>query len=224
MLCDQNTKSHLQIPPSNRPVHANPQRKSTSDQGPPSSNRLHPSGTQLAPIPGSPYATEQSEPPSPTTSTPSIRLNPENDQTTRPESKESSGKSRQGEGSSHHSDHSVRAKSTTAPHRPQQPQSLDVALEQLEHLSVSEANKGKDQPSRARDASHYLSDSTQYELYPSDNTPPASMRMKSRDIPPSPSRAIPDVPPALFGGKPISSPILNHGMSAGVTVLQSFTE
>ncbi|KAF5326614.1 hypothetical protein D9611_000081 [Ephemerocybe angulata] len=196
----------LQLPSSNR---ASPQahRKSAADLRPPSSNRLNPVSTQLTPIPGSPYATEQSEPPSPSSSVaPSIRVDVDGSSTKGPKDSPS-GKS----------DSSLRGKQKStsyASHRPQQPQSLDAALEklELEQHSGSQSDKDKEQQSSPRQnpALHYLSDSTNYELYPSDTSPPGSLRVKSRDIPSSPSRPVPTAPAATVGGRAISGPILNH--------------
>ena len=204
---DSQQKATLQLPSLNRPPSSQSVRRSGSER--PSSRALLTVGTHLDPIPGSPYATEQSTPPSPaSTTTPSIRSGVESNNSSPPRKKDSPN------GKASHSDSSVRGKQKSVAYA-QQPQSLDAALEQLEQLSASQSEKDKRPPASPTNLTngvHYLSDSTHDELYPpSDNSPPVSLRGKSRGFPASPSRPIPVTPVATVGGKIISSPIINHG-------------
>ncbi|EAU91559.2 hypothetical protein CC1G_02048 [Coprinopsis cinerea okayama7 len=187
-------------------------RRSVSDQQH-HHNRLqvHPN---LSPIPGSPYATEHSAPPSPSsTKFGTARTGDSKDgsgSASKAGKDSPSRKSNRGDNAGDVSDGSIRkskSSSSYSPVRAQQPQSLHAALEKL-NVSQSE---GPHSPSPS--AKGFLSESTR--SYDHDSTPshspPASVRTRSRDIPPSPSRSVPPTPSGpTVGGKNISKPVLNH--------------
>lgn len=99
----------------------------------------------------------------------------------------------------------ARSKSSSyTSHRLQPPQSLDAALEIL----TSQSDLGHAQKSITEDWT-----STNQGHSSLDDIPATSSRLKNpRDIPPSPSRPVPDTPVPTVGGKAISGPILNHGI------------
>lgn len=98
----------------------------------------------------------------------------------------------------------ARSKSSSyTSHRLQPPQSLDAALEIL----TSQSDQGHAQKSITEDWT-----STNQGHSSLDDIPATPSRAKNpRDIPPSPSRPVPDTPIPTVGGKAISGPILNHG-------------
>jgi hypothetical protein len=99
----------------------------------------------------------------------------------------------------------ARSKSSSyTSHRLQPPQSLDAALEIL----TSQSDQGHAPKSITEDWT-----STNQGHSSLDDFPSTPLRTKnSRDIPPSPSRPVPDTPIPTVGGKAISGPILNHGI------------
>ena len=99
----------------------------------------------------------------------------------------------------------ARSKSSSyTSHRLQPPQSLDAALE----IITSQSDYGHAQKSITEDWT-----STNQGHSSLDDVPATPSRLKNpRDIPPSPSRPVPDTPIPTVGGKTISGPILNHGI------------
>ena len=101
----------------------------------------------------------------------------------------------------------ARSKSSSyTSHRLQPPQSLDAALEILS----SQSDRGHTQKSVTEDWT-----STNQGYSSLDDISASPSRSKNpRDIPPSPSRPVPDTPihQPTVGGKVISGPILNHGI------------
>ncbi|TFK25556.1 hypothetical protein FA15DRAFT_668447 [Coprinopsis marcescibilis] len=194
----------LAVQQSNRhPGQRQSVRRSTSEQH--HSSRLH-GGSQLTPIPGSPYATEHSAPPSPSSTKFGTDLKGNSGSSTRA-GKDSPSKPKNQGDSTNPSDGSTRSgrpktpTSAYASHRPQQPQSLDAALEKL---TFSQSEGGPSSPARTN-GSIRNSES----LSTPGSSPHQSLRIKTRnDAPPSPSRPAPSAP--TVGGKNISSPVLNH--------------
>lgn len=145
-------------------------------------------GSRLEPIPQSPYVSERSAPSSPASS--KLKLGAEDPARSDPSLKPKKDSS--------HSKTSRSRSSTVTSHRLQAPQSLDAALEKINvpHLEGRPASPSfKD--------SGYLSESTRSNRSGSSHSPPASPQMTMSR--PAALTAGPTV-----GGKPISSPILNH--------------
>jgi len=175
------------------------------------SKRQNVISVQLAPIPGSPYASEASTSHSLSSkhSSASIR-NEANRNLSIPKEQDLSGRTEQSQDYHSNTAESIpraRSKSFT-PHRLQPPQSLDAALEILS----SQSDRGHGQKSMTEDwtigsTSHGHSSLDEISVTP-------SKPRSTRDIPPSPSRPIPDTPShrPTVGGKGISGPILNHGI------------
>ena len=163
---------------------------------------------QLTPIPGSPYtsdASKVSKSPSLSSkhSSSSIR-NESNRSLSVPKEKDSPRRTEQSLDYHSHPPESIsraRSKSYTS-HRLQPPQSLDAALEILS----SQSDRGHGQKSFTDDWATSHSSLDEIPVTPRSGSP--------RDIPPSPSRPIPDTPihRPTVGGKCISSPIINHGI------------
>ena len=192
-------------------------RSISADQGPqayPSISRRHNViSAQLTPIPGSPNATDTSATPS-LASKPSIILN----------SEDGKGKSSTKDIPATKSQNSIpnqpatetvsraRSKSYTS-HRPPPPQSLDAALE---ILSSSQLDTHSDSAPKCvpDDLSH--ASSTRDYASSLDDFPTTPTGAKGRDVPPSPTRPVPDTPRdrPTVGGKGISNPIFNHGEAA----------
>ena len=191
-----------------------------------SSRPNHTLGQQLPPIPGSPYGTETSSPPSP--SRKSITLTPLNGNAEphlRPKDQSPNGKS-SSNGRANNSDSITRTRSKSSPyvsHHPPQPQSLNAAVEMLTS-SQSEGGHGSIQ-SQLTSEMNGISNLHGHDKV-TVNLPPPSTPTKEkgkRDVPPSPRRPIPAVPSAgnfwsgrstsasTFAGKEISGPVLNHG-------------
>ncbi|PFH52057.1 hypothetical protein AMATHDRAFT_74546 [Amanita thiersii Skay4041] len=168
--------------------------------------RSHFNDPQLTPIPGSPYSTEHSAPPSPTSQR-SLRIKnlhiEDTDKVSNQNHKLSSAESSP----------RLRAKTTTLiPSRSTQPQSLNAALEKL---ASSPSESG------AESSLHSLSYSTSRttlssHAHGSDSHPRLSSRDKSHTLP-SPSKhhgkellsGLNGSSPTV-GGKQISGPIINH--------------
>jgi hypothetical protein len=101
----------------------------------------------------------------------------------------------------------ARSKSSSyTSHRLQPPQSLDAALEILS----SQSDSGHAQKSITED----WTSTNQGHSSVDDISATPFMSKNPRDIPPSPSRPVPDTPihQPTVGGKSISGPILNHGI------------
>lgn len=101
----------------------------------------------------------------------------------------------------------ARSKSSSyTSHRLQPPQSLDAALEILS----SQSDRGHAPKSITDDWT-----STNQGHSSLDDIPTTPSKLKNRDIPPSPSRPVPDTPihQPTVGGKSISGPIINHGIN-----------
>ena len=101
----------------------------------------------------------------------------------------------------------ARSKSSSyTSHRLQPPQSLDAALEILS----SQSDRGHTQKSITEDWTSTNQDHSSLD----DISATPSRSKNPRDIPPSPSRPVPDTPihRPTVGGKVISGPILNHGI------------
>lgn len=191
-------------------------RRSISEH--PQHNRLPPVHTQLAPIPGSPYATELSEPPSPSSpraghgnSGKELRArSPESPTRLATAHSDCQGRPRRTDSPTNGDDSSLRKRShssTQIAHRPQQHlQSLDVALEKLEKLNVSvsrsRSDRGHRQPSTPRGSQ--FSDSVNEHGY---ITSPSAARKSSAPTSPSSSKLS---SPVTLGGKLIGKPIMNH--------------
>ncbi|KAF8160909.1 hypothetical protein B0H34DRAFT_795758 [Crassisporium funariophilum] len=166
---------------------------------------------QLTPIPGSPYVSEASAPPSPVSKRSILSNRSEtNGKLKVPEEQDSPGrKSLHSEQQSQTPETIPRARaklSSYTSHRPQQPQSLDAALE---ILSTSQSETGHSKKFLMDDSS---AASTTHGYGSSNDDFPSTPSRRHRDIPPSPSRPIPETPKhrPTVGGKGISNPILNH--------------
>lgn len=183
-------------------------------------NRFHAVGSQLTPIPGSPYVTDRSAPSSPSSSkksTPGF-VNDTNGEISPSKKKDSpNGKARPTD-SLYPSDYVGRARSKSSSytsHRPQQPQSLHAALEML---STSHSDSGHTSQLRSPNVASSISDSSMAygQVHSGEDVPSTPSRSRGkRDFPPSPQRPIPSVPnqrAPTVGGKGISSPIINHGV------------
>ena len=160
-------------------------------------SRAHFAESQLTPIPGSPYTTEQSAPPSPT-STRSLKslTNKDNKQDDKAGLLESSLR--------------TRSKSTFVQLKSPQPQSLNAAIEKL---TSSPSESGGDSSMKS------LNHSSSRTTVSSNITGDLQSTSFSTDKSPHPSpKNGPPVP--TFGGKPISAPIMNHGMCPGFTELR----
>ncbi|KAH6914216.1 hypothetical protein BKA70DRAFT_1142953 [Coprinopsis sp. MPI-PUGE-AT-0042] len=150
-------------------------------------------GSRLEPIPQSPYVTENSAPPSPSSSKFKLGV----DDFTR------SGSSSKAKKEGSHAKTSRSRSSTVTSHRLQAPQSLDAALEKI---NVPQSENGVPTSPSFKD-SGYLSESTRSHRSGStpSHSPPASPQITASRPMASPLATGPTV-----GGKPISSPILNH--------------
>lgn len=176
------------------------QRASPSSINVPNANRLHVNaGSQLTPIPGSPYATDHSSPPSP--SSPKLNTtNANEDQSLLAKNDNLPDKAR------HHQARLQRTAYTS--HRPQKPQSLQAAAEILTS-SHSDGGHSSSQKFYTGDSS---SASSSHHGVPSTPT-----KGNIRHNPQSPQRPIPPVPYGrstsnpTVAGKEISAPIINHG-------------
>lgn len=147
----------------------------------------HGAGSRLEPIPQSPYVSERSAPSSPMSS--KMKLGAEE-----PARSDSSSKVKKEDT---HSKTSRSRSSTVTSHRPQVPQSLDAALEK-----INVPHEGRPASPSFKD-SGYLSESTRSTRSRSSNSPPASPQLTT-------SRPMAATVGPTVGGKPISSPILNH--------------
>ena len=111
-----------------------------------------------------------------------------------------------------------KAKQPYTSHRPPPPQSLDAALEKLS----TSPSRITIQTSSQDD--NFSNASTSHGYGSSDEMPPSPSKRSLKDIPPSPSRPIPETPKyqATVGGKTISAPIMNHGTWKLYSVERSF--
>ncbi|KAH9945657.1 hypothetical protein B0H21DRAFT_744108 [Amylocystis lapponica] len=206
--------------------------------GSPSGPLAYPRGHPLAPIPGSPYSTDASTPPSPVarrslSSTP-VNGVPIKNEKARDKDSSLRRKSTADDSALNRS----RSKSSTyLSYRAPQPQSLTAALEMIA-LSNSQSSASTDKPHTPTDSGHghetvqprghmkrastpgfdsrlviNTSPSLNEIRTDTDSSPPVSpvptkSKGKKSGIPPSPSRPIPSLPHALGGGE-ISSPVYN---------------
>lgn len=172
-------------------------------------------GQHLPPIPGSPYATEGSEPSTPSSQKKTL---PNTEDSPKPRSKDSPvGKTSPNGVSSSESSPRLRSKSSSyVSHRPPQPQSLSAAVEMLTS-SQSESGDGLVRKQASESAS-----SSRPHVTITPPLPTPSQEKGKRDVPPSPRRPIPALPNGtrtrnvsspMFTAKEISAPILNHGKS-----------
>ena len=164
---------------------------------------------QLTPIPGSPYASDTSTHSLASKHSSTSIRNESNRSLSIPKEQDLSRSAEQTPDYHSRPPESIsRARSSYTSHRLQPPQSLDAALE---ILSSSPSDRGHGQKSITQD---WAIASTS-PGHSSDDTPVTPSRSRSsRDIPPSPSRPIPNTPISrpTVGGKGISGPILNHGI------------
>lgn len=177
----------------------------------------HIPSVQLTPIPGSPNATDDSAPPS-ITSKNSV-ASESKDQLVVPKESESPPRR-----SLHSSGPDKRRQQSTSPdslrskpYVPQAPQSLGAAVEILS-TSQSDSLHGGDAAFKSANEDSFMDSSilgSLSEYRTSEDDMPSTPLRRTRDIPPSPSRPVPDTPKnrPTVGGKGISGPILNHGMS-----------
>ena len=191
--------SHEQRGARTDPVQPPIRRSISNDQNmktfPRTGSRAHFTDSQLTPIPGSPYTTEQSAPPSPTSQKSRRSLNMKKSSETvgdragsKPGLPESSPRSR--------------SQPTFVQLRSPQPQSLNAALEKL---TSSQSESGGDSSLKS------LNDSSSRTTLSSSVTGDLHSSLSSTDK--SPLRS--STPAPTFGGKQISAPIMNHGMSPG---------
>lgn len=186
-------------------------------------NRFHTVGSQLTPIPGSPYATDRSAPSSPSSSKKSTAsfVNDANWEISPSKNKDNlNGKARL-TNNLYPSDSIDRARSKSSSytsHRPQQPQSLHAALE---IISTSHSDSGHTSQLRSLTVASSISDSSMAHGQVHSGKDIPSRSRGQRDFPPSPQRPIPSVPHQrvpTVGGKGISSPIINHGVYNIMTI------
>ena len=195
--------SHEQSTARTDPVQPPIRRSISNDQNmktfPRKGSRAHFTDSQLTPIPGSPYTTEQSAPPSPTSQKSLRSLNTK-------KSSENVGNRLDNKAGSKpgfpESSLQTRSKPTFLQLRSPQPQSLNAALEKL---TSSQSESGGDSSLKS------LNDSSSRTTLSSSVTGDIHSSSFSTDKPPLPS----STPVPTFGGKQISAPIMNHGMSPG---------
>lgn len=174
------------------------QKASPNSINVPTSNRLYVNtGSQLTPIPGSPYTTDHSAPPSPL---PHKITAPNVNGDHFPVAKSDNLQDRPRQSQTR-----PQLASYTS-HRPQKPQSLQAVAEILTS-SHSDAGHTSSQKFYTGDSSS--ASSSHYHGMP--NTPTKG----NRHDPQSPQRPIPPVPQRsasvpMVGGKEISAPIINH--------------
>jgi hypothetical protein len=217
-------------------------RRSSSDprhSGAPSLGRSWVNGQHLPPIPGSPYATEGSLPPSRKSS-----LTPSNDKAV----SKYNGAVRRSLTASPQENGTPRSRSKSSPYVPQRgpPQSLNAAVEMFasphEKAPVSENGHSptplkpgtlSEESSVSEDGDRPMSPGIEknniygrgYTSKPS-SSPIKERPPEKRDVPPSPRRPVPATPnagnfwstrsastpsPPSRAGKDISDPVLNHG-------------
>ena len=185
------------------PVLAPIRRSISNDQNmktfPRGGSRAHFTDSQLTPIPGSPYTTEQSAPPSPTSQKSQRSLN----------SRKSSenvgdrlGNKPDSKSGLPEPSPQTRSKPTFVQLRAPQPQSLNAAMEKL---TSSPSESGGDSSLKS------LNDSSSRTTLSSGVTGDLHSSLFSTDKSLLPS----STPVPTFGGKHISAPIMNHGMSPG---------
>lgn len=206
--------------PTNSANSKPPVRRSYSSDHHSDSNHLgvkrpHANG-KLSPIPGSPYVTDASAPPSPASKKPT----PVNGHSAPKENGSPNGKSHLSANSSH-ADSISRARAKSSPyvaHRSPQPQSLNAAVEML---TSSQSESCHD--SSAMRSYTSTSSSTDGHRRVTLIIPPATPTKGGKNsVPPSPSRPIPSVPNGkgwsgsrstsapTVAGKLISSPKINY--------------
>ncbi|KAF8638003.1 hypothetical protein AX16_010635 [Volvariella volvacea WC 439] len=172
---------------------------------------------QLTPIPGSPFVTDASTPPSPAS------RNPPRDDTSNDKSLSSSTGSKGKESANGASQHSTtnglnsdsvgRARARSAgyvSHKPQQPQSLNAVVEMLSS-SQSDGSRGSLQRSTTSGSGSTTQSGRKVRLVTPTDTPttPTTPSVTTSSPPRSPPSPSPRLVPTV-NGKQISSPILNH--------------
>lgn len=187
-----------------------------SPNPPPVSKRHNVISVQLTPIPGSPNATDVSTPPSPSSShkrSQNFGMTGSNGPST--PLQQSSGPSSEkdmlgGQTPSPESSPRSRSKTTLyAAPKIKQAQSLDAAIEILSHPP----SENGDIFNQSGMSGSSLAPSSTYGHSSISDDIPSTPRRQNREIPPSPSRPVPEPPQhrPTVGGKGISAPILNHG-------------
>ena len=161
---------------------------------------------QLTPIPGSPYASDADASISHSLSSKhssTAILNDTNRNLSIPKEQDLSAKSEQAPNTHSPPESISRARPSYTSHRLQPPQSLDAALEIL----TSQSDRGHTQKSITED---WTSTNQDHSSLDENSVTPS----RSKNIPPSPSRPVPDTPvdQPTVGGKVISGPVLNRGM------------
>lgn len=164
-------------------------------------SRAHFAESQLTPIPGSPYTTEQSAPPSPTSQRSLNSLN---------NKKYSEGVADDGKPGLLESSLRTRSKPTFVQLKSPQTQSLNAAMEKL---TSSQSESGGDSSMKS------LNESSSRTTLSSSITGDPQLTSFSTDKSPFPSPKN-GTPVPTFGGKPISAPIMNHGMCPAFTESQ----
>ncbi|KAJ3517629.1 hypothetical protein NLJ89_g368 [Agrocybe chaxingu] len=171
---------------------------------------------QLTPIPGSPNPTITSAAPSITSKPSPEKASTTEEDTSKltvPKEKDSPGRKVSGTPQQSYSPDSIsraRSKSSTyTPHKAQQPQSLDAALEILSS-PPSDSGHGASLHQKSATETSMAASSVNGRSYSTDE-PTTPTRRRQREVPPSPSRPVPETPKhqATVGGKGISSPVLN---------------
>lgn len=167
-------------------------------------SRAHFTESQLTPIPGSPYATEQSAPPSPTSQRSLKSLN------NKQYSENVGDRPDDGKPGLLESSLRTRSKPTFVQLKSPQTQSLNAAMEKL---TSSQSESGGDSSMKS------LNNSSSRTTLSSNRTGDPQLTSFSTDKSPLPSPKN-GTPVPTFGGKLISAPIMNHGMCPGFTESQ----
>lgn len=179
-----------------------------SQSGDPSDTGLR----KLSPIPGSPYTTEHSTPPSPSSNHSRLQGSPQ--LSSRSNSTSANGRARTN-GEVHFTDSLGRAQGTSLTVR-SQPQSLNAALELLAVSDVDPATTRKESPTEASFGT--VSSYRSAPIIPSIDIQSDSSSSRSRDLSPSPSRhgtpKFNGLSTSKIAAKGISAPMPNHGTSA----------
>ncbi|KAJ8473220.1 hypothetical protein ONZ45_g16377 [Pleurotus djamor] len=217
----QNRRPSSTSPSANGQKHSQVRRSVSSDQYHTSgSNRLlhpHSVAPQLPTIPGSPYTTEASSPPSPSSPRSMTPSNSQPKNSSKSKDKDSPNGKTNGKASpngSTHTESSSRKRSKSSsyvPHRSPPPQSLNAAAELL---AGSHSDNGHGSPPRLSIASTKQTHEHANNLLPPPTTP---TRDKTNLPSASPRRPIPAIPNwsgkvafASVAGKGISNPVLNN--------------
>ncbi|KAF8893932.1 hypothetical protein BD779DRAFT_1504325 [Infundibulicybe gibba] len=205
------TGSKKHVPPIRR-SYSNDQYSNSPQNG---VTRPHVLSPQLSPIPGSPYATESSAPPSPS-SQKSVNFASKNGGPATPPQQRSGPNGKNLDVNTGTADSLSRARSKSSPyisHRPPQPQSLNAAVELLSSHSDSGHGSTLKSTTSGSSSSH---GGVAVNIQPCSPTKANG----KHQVPPSPRRPIPSLPGVHFwstrsaspniAGKEISGPMLNH--------------